>query len=404
MPDLAALIERAPRWLRRWITRTLAGQGFIGSAADAVRFRYSERDIPEVPPLRDADIRLLIGPANEAGQGAEWGRAVESYVPRAAAVAMRGIGTDPFQPRVDLTVPVAVYQRSSAWHGAFEEFLREQTHVIWESGFPLLGRRYRCRIDVEIEELSRFGVRGALLFHGSDIRPPTRHARANPWSPFSLGEGITAMLEEIAAKNSKLAAQAGVPVFVTTPDLLQWVPGSVWCPVVVDSQRWQAAANKHSSAGGLPVVVHAPSNPWIKGTDRIEPVLRRLEAEGLIEYRQIVGVPHAAMPDFYAAADIVLDQFRIGSYGIAACEAMAAGRLVMGHIDQPTRQQVKVHTGLDLPIHEATIDSLEQEIRQAVADPDVLHELRAAGPRFVDAVHSGKRSVGAMSSFLGLNA
>ncbi len=401
---MAAVLQHSPRWLRRFVRRTVAGQGVAGRLADAVRLRYSEADIPEPPPLRSADIRLLIGPANEAGQGVEWGRAVERHVPHAAAVAMRGIGPDPFQPLVDLIVPVAVYQRSKTWHLAFEEYLSQQTHVIWESGFPLLGRRYRSRIHLEMDELSLFGVRAALLFHGSDIRPPRLHAESNPWSPFADRGGITPLLEEVAAKNSKLAAECGVPVFVTTPDLLQWVPGSVWCPVVVDSQRWREAAAIRSEGGRRLVVVHAPSNPWIKGTDRIEPMLRRLQAEGLIDYRQIVGVPHASMPDFYAAADVVLDQFRIGSYGIAACEAMASGRVVMGHVDDATREVVREQTGLDLPIQEATIDSLEEVLRHAVADPESLQGLRDAGPGFVDAVHGGKRSVEAMASYLGITA
>ena len=71
----------------------------------------------------------------------------------------------------------------------------------------------------------------------------------------------------------------------------------------------------------------------------------------MIEYRQIVGVPHAEMPEFYAGADIVLDQFTLGSYGVAACEAMASGRLVMGHVDEPARAEVRDRTGLDLPVH-----------------------------------------------------
>jgi hypothetical protein len=110
------------------------------------------------------------------------------------------------------------------------------------------------------------------------------------------------------------------------------------------------------------------------------------------------------MPDFYANADIVLDQFVMGSYGVAACEAMASGRLVMSHVDDYTRAQVRERTGRELPVHEATIESLETELRRAVAEPEAFEAFRTAGPVFVEAVHDGRSSAAAMAPFLGLSA
>ncbi len=124
----------------------------------------------------------------------------------------------------------------------------------------------------------------------------------------------------------------------------------------------------------------------------------------VIEYRQIVDVPHASMPAFYADADIVLDQFLLGSCGVAACEAMASGRLVMGHVDELTRARVRELTGLELPVHEATVETLEAELRRAAAEPEAFATLRTAGPGFVGAVHDGRRSAAALATFLGVSA
>ena len=153
-----------------------------------------------------------------------------------------------------------------------------------------------------------------------------------------------------------------------------------------------------------PIVVHAPTLRWLKGTDLIEPMLRRLAAEGVIDYRQVVGVSHASMPALYAEADIVLDQFLLGSYGVTACEALAAGRLVVGHVDAPTRLRVRELSGLELPVLEATVESLESELRRAAAEPEAFEGLRAAGPVFVESVHDGRRSAAALAPFLGLSA
>lgn len=403
MLDLVTLLDRAPHALRRLAYRVAAGQGVLGRWADAVRYRFSEDEVPALPRISDAAVRFVIGPANSAGQGYQWARAAERCLPAVAAFAMRGIGPDPFLPDVDLRVPVAVYQRSTSWHDAFERYLAQQSHVIWESGLPLMGRRYGSDVGKEIALLRESGVRGALLFHGSDIRPPSRHAAQSRWSPFRDAAGPTRALEETASRNEVLVAESGVPVFVSTPDLLQWLPDATWCPVVVNSAPWRAAPERKRS-GGPPVVVHAPSQAWLKGTNRIEPILRGLSDEGVIEYRQVAGVAHASMPDFYADADIVLDQFVLGIYGVAACEAMASGRLVMSHVNEFSRAQVRERTGLDLPVQEVTIESLEAELRRAVAEPEAFEALRAAGPIFVETVHDGRRSAAAVAPFLGLRA
>lgn len=403
MPDLVTALDRLPEGLRRLVRRTAEGRGALGRLADAVRFRFSESEIPRLPQPSDARTRLLIGPANSAGQGFRWARAIERHVPSTSVTAMHGLGVDPFLPPVDLRVPVAVYQRASSWHLAFEEYLAGRTHIVWESGLPLLGRRYGSDPVAEMRWAVANGVQPALMFHGSDIRPPTRHAAAHRWSPFHEPSGPVHALEATALRNAEVVAMSGAPVFVSTPDLLEWVPGATWVPVVVDAAAW-APRGPALASGRIPVVVHAPTQRWIKGTDLIEPMLGRLAAEGVIEYRRLVGVPHSAMPEFYNSADIVLDQFRLGSYGVAACEALAAGRLVMGHVDEATRELVRSETGRDLPIHETTVDSLEGELRRAAADPLAFGEFGSAGPTFVEAVHAGRRSAAAFEPYLRVSA
>mgnify|MGYP000952579131 CR=1 FL=1 len=400
MARSAQLLNRAPDWLWHFAHHVAAGRGVTGRVVDALRFRYTEDQVPPLPSVSDAAVRLLIGPANSAGQAFEWARAAERNLPGVTAVALRGLGTNSFRANVDVNVPVAVYQRATSWHAAFESFLVSQTHVMWESGLALLGRRYGSDPRVEMTKLDQLGVKVALLFHGSDVRPPSLHAAAHQWSPFRKTAGPKRALEHMSAKNLALANAVDAPVFVSTPDLLQWLPSAIWLPVVVDPEKWRVS---HPTPRGdrRPVVVHAPSQPWLKGTDRVEEVLRRLEEEGLLEYRQLVGVPHASMPDFYADADIVLDQFALGIYGVAACEAMAAGRLVMSHVDEFTRRTVLERTGLELPVHEVTVETLESELRRAIADPGAFDGLRVSGPRFVEKVHNGRRSAEVMAEFLG---
>lgn len=400
---VVAWVDRTPGPLRRLAYRIASGRGVLGRLADRVRFRYTPADIPVLGQVPDAPTRIFVGPANSSGQAFEWSHAASRVLPLVGGTGMEGLDSGAYLPQVDIKVPYPVYLRAGAWHDAFEDHLKRYTHVMWESGLPLLGRRYQSDVAAEWEVLRREGLKGALMFHGSDIRPPSLHAQHEPWSPFRDKQGPVAALEDTVQANSRLMSRMGVPVFVSTPDLLRWVPQATWCPVVIDMERWNAAKIARRREGP-PVVVHAPTSPWLKGTALIEPILRRLDAEGVIEYRCITGVPHAAMPAIYGEADVVLDQAVLGIYGVAACEALAAGTLVMSHVDSFTRSQVQDRTGLDLPICEVTADTLEVELRRVAATPEEFDAYRAAGPAFVEAVHDGRRSAEALADFLGVSA
>ena len=104
------------------------------------------------------------------------------------------------------------------------------------------------------------------------------------------------------------------------------------------------------------------------------------------------GVAAEQMPEVYGTADIVLDQFALGIYGVAACEALAAGRIVVSHVGEFTRDAVRDRTGLRLPIIEARADRLDAVLRSVVAERERYRALAASGPEFVRTVHDGRRS------------
>ena len=187
-----------------------------------------------------------------------------------------------------------------------------------------------------------------------------------------------------------------LPIFVSTPDLLIEVPEAAWCPVVVETERWRESSRELLNYS-VPVVVHLPSMGSVKGTHLIEPMLHRLHAEGVIEYRGLTGIPSAEMPAIIGDADIVLDQFRIGSYGVAAVEAMAASRVVIGHVLPDVRELIAHLTGHELPVVEADPDTLEAVLLGLIADPDSMRQAAASGRKFADVIHSGSWSAQVLS-------
>ena len=387
------------------VVKDLAAQLARRLAPEPLRarlFGYDVREIPHTPPLPATPVRLYIAPANFAGQGFAWARAAER-LPGVGAVNMAFVRKGGFAFPADDPVPEAVYGHSRRWQLRRRAFVPRFSHVIIEAGRPLLGHLMGADPFTEAAWLASRGVRVAMVCHGSDIRLPSRHRVLEPVSPLTEDWELTPVLERQALELAARIDDFDGPVFVSTPDLLLDVRRARWLPVVVDAERWAAAGSRRPLEREVPVVAHAPSSSRIKGTELIEPVLESLAARGLLEYRRVEGVPAERMPEVYGEADVVLDQFRIGNYGVAACEAMAAGRLVISHVSELVRAKAREAAGRDLPILEATPDSLEAVLLEVLAERDRARALAAQGPAFVRTLHDGDRSAEVLAEFLGVS-
>ncbi|NHC43836.1 hypothetical protein [Motilibacter aurantiacus] len=338
---------------------------------------------------------LLIGPANMAGQGWEWARAAERGLGVDAEVLTVTRGNLAFVS--DTRVSAQDFARNPAWQrGWTAHVLDTATHTLLEAGRPLLGTLHGRDFAADVDVLRSAGIAVGLVFHGSEIRDPRRHAELYAESPFrdphaELTARLQRQVDELAPK---VAAFDG-PRFFSTPDLLDDVPGGLWLPVVIDTSVWAPQAEPLQRA--RPVVVHAPSNKALKGTARIEPVLAELEAEGLIEYRRLEGIPPEQMPAALADADVVLDHFVIGNYGVLTCQAMATGRVSVSHISDRVRSRVPS----PIPTIEATAGTLADVLRGICADRDAARATAAQGPAFVTEFHDGRYSAAVLAPFLG---
>jgi hypothetical protein len=355
------------------------------------------------PTQADGTV-LLIAPVNFAGQASAWARAAATNLD-VTALSMQFSGRSAFAFPVDYRVPASVYSYSRRWQNQQWQVVTENfTHVLIEAERPLFGRKFdsilRDRALVrEVAALRKAGLTVAFVSHGSDLRLPSYHRAHHEDSPFTPElMPQAARLESLARHHKKALDEAGGTVFVSTIDLLDYVPDGVWLPVVVNLEQWATASSILERE--RPVVVHAPTNAAIKGTDLIEPALRRLDAEGVIEYRPVSGVPHAELVEIVKTADIVLDQFRIGMYGTAAIEAMAAGRLVIGHVDEQVRDYLRREHQADLPIVEARGHEIESRLREILANRTAYRRTAALGEAYARRFHDGSFSAEALRSFL----
>lgn len=321
--------------------------------------RYSEPATAPPPGVSS----LFIGMANSAGQAWAWARSIERAAPGTVATSMMNLRGSPFHFQVDQAVDPAYAARSRSWQRRQLRSLCRFRGVLVESARGPLGGRFAGDTATQIRALLSGGVQVGLIFHGSDVRDPDWHLSVEPRSHYADDPEYAEIFRQVSRRSRQLIADVDLPVFVSTLGMLEEVPGANWLPVVVDPSLWKRDEKPFASSGSEPLdrplrVVHVPSDSHVKGTPLIEGVLDELSARGIIEYRAAVDVPHVEMPKVYGEADVVLDSFRAGGYGVAACEAMAAGRLVVAHIASRTRDRVPRYTGEDLPIVEATVDTL----------------------------------------------
>ena len=405
--EVAEVIAHSPDLLEpfAWERQEVALRAFyrqLLGAPDAVMepARASTLDsLTEAPrPRTDRPSVVGIGPANMAGQAWAWAKAVERHLPGAATEVIAVDRGSPLVFRADELVPKASYANDARWAQALESrALDTWTHALLEAGRPIFGLRYGRDFSGDVHVLRAVGIEVALLFHGSEVRNPRRHAQTTSWSPFrDPDEKFTAQLQRGRDQLFPVVDAFDGPKLVSTPDLLADVPGAIWLPVVVDLAAW--STDLPVMQREVPIILHAPSRASVKGSEYVEEAMRVLLADGLVDYRRIEGVAPADLPDQIARADIVLDQFSIGIYGVLAAQAMAAGRVVVSHLTDEFRSLCPG----PVPIVEATPDHIVDVVKGLIEDRESAVAVARAGRHYVEDIHSGERSAQVLITALGL--
>ncbi|MGN6245909.1 MAG: hypothetical protein ACTHQ3_19845 [Motilibacteraceae bacterium] len=383
--------------------------GPCGEPAPAPHTLEADGSALALPPAGDGPTRLLIAPANYAGQGAAWAVAVQDRL-GVRAQNLHVVRADaPFVFAADHPVTSSEWTLPAVRRRIVQDAVGPATHVLLESMRPI--------VDVEgtapsgwdfaaggrdARALLAGGRRLAVLLHGSESRTPDRHAEVYPHSPFrDAGDSLPVRrlrgaTEAVHAQLDALREEFGVGRFVSTPDMLDFVPGATWLPVVV--RRDAFVAGVPALERRRPVVLHAPSNPLMKGSDVVDAAMARLHDAGLIEYRRLTGVPPALVGDLVRDADVVVDQVALGNLGVMALEAMASGRLVLAH----ALPEVLARYGEDVPLVLVDPTTLSEVVADVVARREHFAQVAARGPEFVRRHHDGRRSAAAIAPFLGV--
>jgi glycosyltransferase involved in cell wall biosynthesis len=174
-------------------------------------------------------------------------------------------------------------------------------------------------------------------------------------------------------------------VLVSTPDILgiakKFREDAEYLPNLVDTELFYP--KPFMSKGKRKRVLVASNSDWdVKGTDlaiRALSMIKDMVDVSLISYGKdfertlalassfglvlnvLPKVPHERLNEYYWSADVVMDQFRVGTIGMITLEAIACGRPVVTYISSEYREYE------DFPLKGVHV---EEEIAKAVSQAD----------------------------------
>lgn len=327
------------------------------------------------------EIRVLHGLSGAAGQPGTLAQAQRRLGCRAESVCLGeskyGYDADHFLPR-ETANPGALHRflidasnRFNVFHFYFRPFFYPNSKSLaFPTGLDLLMLRAAGKVVVfhyrgsEVRTAERF--RELSPFHYVDENP------ANIFGNFPTPT-VTAFREYVQGVANL--------VLVPDPELQSYVPGATIVPRAIDLTKWEFVGVPDQKE---PLVVHAPSRRVVKGSDAVLRAVSDLRAEGLeFEFALIENLSNEAAREIYRRASIVVDQLRIGWYGVLSVEAMALGKAVIAYV----RDDLVEHLGAPVPLQNANPNTVKDALRELIQRPDRRKELGLRGRRYCEEVH-----------------
>jgi hypothetical protein len=132
-----------------------------------------------------------------------------------------------------------------------------------------------------------------------------------------------------------------------------------------------------------PLILHAPTNREIKGSDQIEAALSQLSDEGVeFDYVPLQGVPHHSLLRLLEVADILVDELILHGPGWLGLEAMAAGTVVA------TRFLEASPSCFRPPVYAIDQFNIKKRLRTLIQSTSLRQTLATEGRAYVEANNS----------------
>lgn len=133
-----------------------------------------------------------------------------------------------------------------------------------------------------------------------------------------------------------------------------------------------------------PLLVHSPSAKVAKGSFKIDEVIKELQKKYELEYILLHNMPREEVLQYIQKCDIFVDQIILGSYGMAAIEAMSFGKPVICYL---MPQVFENGLSESCPIVNANPDNLYEKLEDLLKDATKRNEIGKQSRDFVEQYH-----------------
>lgn len=247
-------------------------------------------------------------------------------------------------------------------------------------------------LNLDLPLLKLFRKKILMTYYGSDIRLMVVEKQRNPYYErlaFDSNHPKRDKWKKLKLYWHKL----WIDRFFAIRELYEWavtvlpperVIEDVWVVTQIDASAYMPTYETKP----IPTLVHAPTNPRVKGSEYVEQAIQTLRDEGYqFEYRRLEKVPNAEAQRIYREdADIIVDEFFCGSFGILAVEGMYYGKPVCSFIMDDVLKRIP-----DCPIVNCTIDNVKEKLAWLIEHPEERVRIGKAGRAFVEKHCDGEK-------------
>ncbi len=238
---------------------------------------------------------------------------------------------------------------------------------IWNSGF--------FKEKDFLKSITRSGVKVITLFVGDEIRDREEFEQLYDTTRWQLPERYYTPSGYEKLKKLRLHEQYAYKIYSVPDQSFSAVRDyyHLRIPLQVENFRCNIPQNKP------PVVIHCPSDPFVKGTDVIEETMKRLESEGFkFIFKSLRNLPNSVVLEELRMADILVDEIILHGPGVLGFEAMLCGCAVL------TRYYKASPKCFRPPVVNVDQYTLYDQIKRLLINPEQIKILAKQGRNYAE--------------------
>jgi len=259
-------------------------------------------------------------------------------------------------------------------------------------GLLFRAKRYQKINFLDISLLKAMGKKIVFISNGDDLRSYEMLIKdLKNHNLFSHAKYLERELQHIAPfpdyenirRRRAHLVEKYADVIFAKPDRAHYLTKEyhiVWPPFNLDSIEYRVNQSDE------PLIVHAPSNREMKGTKYVLKAIKRLKKEYKFTFLLCETMSNEEVKQTLTGSEIVIDQLLLPGHGLFGIEAMASGNTVLG-------SAVAGYNGFsqDLPIVTTTPDTIYENLKMILENPDLRMQLAKRGRKYVETYHDYRK-------------